>query len=153
MTMNVGIRHSIGIAGPAQWNPTSAKIGQIWGPRHLLPVERGRTITLLGDYCDGDGNGARRQAGVRVAGLVAKSSLQQMLARLGRQVSMQDELAGIHAELFPRSKLRGILSACREVDCGDVETLHLDHYEPRRDQGLVRWRMGVDVQTIGHAEV
>ena len=76
-----------------------------------------------------------------------------MLARLGRQVSMQDELAGIHAELFPRSKLRGILSACREVDRLDVETLHLDHGEPRRDQGLVRWRMGVDVQTIGHAKV
>src|ERR1700679_417216 len=76
-----------------------------------------------------------------------------MLARLGREVSMQDELAAIHAELFPRSKLRGILRACREVYRGDVETLHLDHGEPRRDQGLVRWRMGVDVQTIGHAEV
>jgi hypothetical protein len=27
-------------AGAARWNPTSAKTGQIWGTRHLLPVER-----------------------------------------------------------------------------------------------------------------
>ena len=44
-------------------------------------------------------------------------------------------------------------SACREVDRCDVETLDLDHSEPRRDQGLVRGCVGVDVQAIGHAKV
>ena len=76
-----------------------------------------------------------------------------MLSRLRRQVGMQDEFAGIHTELLPRSKLRGILSARREVDRGDIETLHLDHSEPRRDQGFVRRCVGIDVQTISHAKV
>ncbi len=57
-----------------------------------------------------------------------------MLARLRRQVGMQNKLTGIHAELLPRSKLQGILGTRREVDRGDVETLHLDHREPRRNQ-------------------
>jgi hypothetical protein len=31
-------------AGPARWNPTSAKTGQIWGTRHLLLVKRSRLV-------------------------------------------------------------------------------------------------------------
>ena len=68
-----------------------------------------------------------------------------MLSRLRRQVGMQDEFTRIHTELLPGSKLRGILSARREVDRGDIETLHLDHSEPRRDQGFVRRCVGIDV--------
>jgi hypothetical protein len=76
-----------------------------------------------------------------------------MLSWLRGQVGMQDEFAGIHAELFAGSKLGGILRARREVDRGDIETLHLDHSEPRGDQGFVRRRVGIDVQTISHTKV
>ncbi len=36
--MDLGIRCSREVAGLAQWNPTSAKIGQIWGTLHLFTV-------------------------------------------------------------------------------------------------------------------
>ncbi len=64
----------------------------------------------------------RRHAGVRVAGLVVKASLQNMLARLRRQVRMQNELARVHTELLLGRKLQGIVGTRREVDRGDVET-------------------------------
>jgi hypothetical protein len=95
----------------------------------------------------------RRHAGVRIAGLVAKASLKKMLARLCSQVGMQDELTGINAELLPGRKLQSIFCTRREVDRCDIETLHLDHSEPRRNQGLVRRGVRVDVQSIGHTKV
>lgn len=76
-----------------------------------------------------------------------------MLARLRRQVGMQNELTGVYAELLSRRKQGGILGARREVDCCDIETLHLDHSQPRWDQGFVRGCVGVDVQSISHAKV
>ena len=76
-----------------------------------------------------------------------------MLSWLRGQVGMQDEFTGIHTELLPGSKLRGILGTRREVDRGDIETLHLDHSEPRGDQGFVRRSVGIDVETIGHTKV
>ncbi len=66
---------------------------------------------------------------------------------------MQDKFAGIHTELLPRGELRGILGARREIDRGDIETLHLDYGKPRRDQGFVRRCVGIDVQTVSHAKV
>jgi hypothetical protein len=116
-------------------------------------IGRAIVFALLGDDRNRDGNGVRRHAGVCVAGLVAKGSLQKMLARLRRQVGMQNELTGIHAELLPRSKLQGILGSRREVDRRDVETRHLDHRQPRRNQRLLKGCVGVDVQTVGHAKV
>jgi hypothetical protein len=107
----------------------------------------------LGNYGHRDGKGVRRHAGVRIAGLVAKASLKKMLARLCSQVGMQDELTGINAELLPGRKLQSIFCTRREVDRCDIETLHLDHREPRRNQGLVRRGVRVDVQSIGHAKV
>jgi hypothetical protein len=95
----------------------------------------------------------RRHAGIRIACLVAKASLKNVLARLCRQVGMQDELTGINAELLPGRKLQSIFGTRREVDRRDIETLHLDHREPRRNQGLVRRGVRVDVQSIGHAKV
>src|ERR1700733_14622841 len=32
------------VSGRGPWNPTSAKTGQIWGTRHLLLVESGRSV-------------------------------------------------------------------------------------------------------------
>ncbi len=94
-----------------------------------------------------------RHAGVRITGLVAKAPRQNVLSRLRRQVRMENEFPRVHAELFPRSKLKGVLSTRREIDRGDVETRRFDHCEPSRNQSLFRWRVGVDVQPIGHAKV
>ena len=94
-----------------------------------------------------------RHAGVRITGLVAKAPRQNVLSRLRRQVRMQNELPRVDAELFPRSKLKGVLGTRREIDRGDVETRRFDHCEPSRNQSLFRGRVGVDVQPIGHAKV
>ena len=94
-----------------------------------------------------------RHACVRVAGLVAKSPVENMLAWLRRHVGVQNKLTRVHAKLLPGSQLQGILGAWREVDRGDVETLLLDHRKPGRNQGLLRWCMGVDVQAFGDPKV
>ena len=57
----------------------------------------------------------RRQAGVLVAGLVVQTTLQNMLTRLRRQVCVENELSGVHAELLARSHREGIVRARRKV--------------------------------------
>ena len=95
----------------------------------------------------------RWHAGVRIAGLVVQASLQNMLTWLRRQVRMQNELARVDAELLLGSKLKGILGTRREVDRAHVETRRFDHRQPSRNQRLLRGRVGIDVQPVGHAKV
>jgi hypothetical protein len=95
----------------------------------------------------------RRHAGVRVAGLVAKACLKNMVARVRGHMRMQNKLARIHTELFPGRKLQGVLRTGWEVDRGHVETMRFDHREPSRDQGLIERCVRIDVQAVGHAEV
>ena len=45
--MDLGIRCSREVAGLAQWNPTSAKTGQIWGTLHLFTV-RDLAMAIIG---------------------------------------------------------------------------------------------------------
>lgn len=79
----------------------------------------------------------RRHAGVVVASLVAKASRQHMLTRLRRQVRMENELPGIHAELLLGRKLEGILTARREVNCSHIQTGSFHHRQASRDQRLL----------------
>ena len=95
----------------------------------------------------------RRHAGVGVAGLIAKRSLQKMLAGLRCKVRMQNELTRIHAEFVVRSNLQRELGTRREIHSCDVKTRSFEDGQPRRNQRLLQGRMRVDMQTIGYAEV
>ena len=76
-----------------------------------------------------------------------------MLARLRRQVRVQYEFPCIHTELILGSELQGKVRSWREIYGGYVQTGSLHHRQSRRDQGLVQGGVGVDVQSIGHAEM
>jgi hypothetical protein len=89
-----------------------------------------------------------RHARVRVAGLVAKSPVEKMLARLGRHMGAQNKLTRVHTELLLRSQLQGIVGTRRKVDRSDGETPLLDHRQPGRNQGLLQGCMRVDVQAV-----
>ena len=108
---------------------------------------------LLGENCNCDRNGMRRQAGVGITGLVVQASLQNMLAALRRQVRMQNKLSCVDAKLLLGCNLKGISGTRREVDRGDVESRHFNHRQPRRNQRLLQGCVGVDVQSVGYAKV
>jgi hypothetical protein len=95
----------------------------------------------------------RRQARVLIAGLITQAPLQNMLPRLRRQVCMENELSGVHAELLARSDLQGIIRSRREVHGGYVKTGRFDNRQPRRNQQLIQRCVGVDVKPVRHPKV
>jgi hypothetical protein len=98
-------------------------------------------------------DGMRRQAGIRIAGLVVEAALQHVFAFLCCQVGMENEVSGVNAELFLRSNLQSKRRARRKVDSSDVKTRRFDHRQPRRNQVLFRRSMGIDMKTIGHVKM
>jgi hypothetical protein len=95
----------------------------------------------------------RRQAGVRIAGLIAQAAFERMLTRLGRQVCMENELSGVHTELLARSDLQGIVRTRWEVHRGYVNTRRFDNRQPRGNQQLIQRCVGVDMEAVRHPEV
>ena len=82
-----------------------------------------------------------------------KTTLQHVLALLGRDVGVQNELSRVDAELLLRSNLEGILRSRRKVDRSDVKTRRLNHRQPGPNQRLLRGMVGIDVETIGYAKM
>ena len=99
------------------------------------------------------GNGVRGHAGVGVAGLVVQASFQDVLSRLRRQVSMQNELAGVDTELLLGARTERHSRCPGEIDGGDVETRTLPPPRAARDQDFSVGRVGVNVQPVGYAEM
>ena len=95
----------------------------------------------------------RRQTGVRVAGLVVETPLQNVLALLCREMGVQNKLSRVDAELLLRSNLEGILRSRRKVDSGNVKPRRFDYRQPGANQRLLRRMMGIDVETIRYPKM
>lgn len=95
----------------------------------------------------------RRQAGVRIAGLIAQAAFERMLTRLRRHVCVENELSGVHTELLARSDLQGIVRTRWEVHRGYVNTRRLDNRQPRGNQQLIQRRVGIDVEAVRDSKV
>src|ERR1035437_4624573 len=114
---------------------------------------RCKTRLLLPDDIDGYGNCLWRHAGVVIAGLVAETSLDEVIAGRSHDARLDGELAGVDAEFG--SGIEGE----REVRAGRVDgpvEMHAGacgNCQGGWDEFFLPGRVGVDVQPRRDAEV
>jgi hypothetical protein len=108
---------------------------------------------LLSDHIDGHADGPGGQALVLVAGLIVELGLDEMIARRSGDAGLNDEFAGVDAELC--AGIGGQRDDGTDGITGgdEFDACVVGNGEVGGDEVVVAGRVGVDVKPLRHAEV